>query len=582
MSEDPTFWANLHASEWCNHFRCTVCGKTGELTFVPKLAKPSEYYKTRLEADLCEWSTLCRSCGKRSVLGKSPPILAKATDFRAPSFDDALNRFVCCCGAYPMNKEGKFDMMELWKPVTDKQIEKASEYIRTQKKSVRAGQTHYSAHCRNHTTSNANTLGVSAPAHTSETRARVIQDLMDGWFTRRMLPYERLSKGQIETAKKLGLMLPWFDKDMARSLLRVFTKFPPFVQAHCTEELCIVMASLLSMWMPDEIPVVVEAIYECVLDVELQRYHSHLFLMKSWWTENVWSINLPKSKRPPAYFEYGAICSQVGLKEMLNIPEGTKKQISIFALKELNPYHFKNVIHSFCEHLRLLRSPESIPEIRRAVVSGMHANFPDMTKIQSYQYTLESLELPALESDPALKISRANCVEQSKIGETLKIREEQATRVVEIDRQIREDKAKMKKEIRKKGKTAYNAKIAARQAAITKRARHVDALIKNIKKFGFERATRDCARLFVSWFTHRSCFKCARVIQLERSKRCGACLTASYCSRKCQKDHWKEHKTTCQKEHSGPCQKECKTKKGRQKSCQKDKKGACHAMHMSG
>ncbi len=41
------------------------------------------------------------------------------------------------------------------------------------------------------------------------------------------------------------------------------------IGSHVTEELCIVFSSIVSMWMPDEIPIVVEAFCESLLDMEL-------------------------------------------------------------------------------------------------------------------------------------------------------------------------------------------------------------------------------------------------------------------------------------------------------------------------
>ncbi|KAL6716857.1 hypothetical protein ACLMJK_004769 [Lecanora helva] len=46
---------------------------------------------------------------------------------------------------------------------------------------------------------------------------------------------------------------------------------------------------------------------------------------------------------------------------------------------------------------------------------------------------------------------------------------------------------------------------------------------------------------------HRSCFACGRIEQSEALQTCARCLTARYCSRECQRKHWKTHKKTCHK-----------------------------------
>lgn len=44
-----------------------------------------------------------------------------------------------------------------------------------------------------------------------------------------------------------------------------------------------------------------------------------------------------------------------------------------------------------------------------------------------------------------------------------------------------------------------------------------------------------------------ACHKCYTRGESEKFGRCGGCTIAVYCSRECQKDHWKEHKNVCQK-----------------------------------
>jgi len=41
----------------------------------------------------------------------------------------------------------------------------------------------------------------------------------------------------------------------------------------------------------------------------------------------------------------------------------------------------------------------------------------------------------------------------------------------------------------------------------------------------------------------KSCLCCLK--QVDGSKKCGRCRTASYCSVECQKQHWKVHKNNC-------------------------------------
>ncbi len=62
---------------------------------------------------------------------------------------------------------------------------------------------------------------------------------------------------------------PNFPHLQCRALFRKFLKFCPLVGSHSTEEFGAVLASMVCMWMPDEIPLVLATYFEAVLDAEL-------------------------------------------------------------------------------------------------------------------------------------------------------------------------------------------------------------------------------------------------------------------------------------------------------------------------
>ena len=65
---------------------------------------------------------------------------------------------------------------------------------------------------------------------------------------------------------------------------------------------------------------------------------------------------------------------------------------------------------------------------------------------------------------------------------------------------------------------------------------------------GFEKLTRTAERdgqaVLVSRTIHR-CWNCGKTNASVKLSKCSRCETARYCSRQCQKDHWKEHKAEC-------------------------------------
>ena len=43
-----------------------------------------------------------------------------------------------------------------------------------------------------------------------------------------------------------------------------------------------------------------------------------------------------------------------------------------------------------------------------------------------------------------------------------------------------------------------------------------------------------------------SCNNCGKVEKGRKFKQCSSCKCVRYCSQKCQKEQWKDHKTLCQ------------------------------------
>jgi len=56
----------------------------------------------------------------------------------------------------------------------------------------------------------------------------------------------------------------------------------------------------------------------------------------------------------------------------------------------------------------------------------------------------------------------------------------------------------------------------------------------------------------------KSCLCCLK--QVDGSKKCGRCRTASYCSVECQKQHWKVHKNNCKDSNSDDSLERLRTK----------------------
>eukprot|EP01083_Nonionella_stella_P187414 688557_1 len=72
---------------WFDHFRCTGCREIGVLDFI---AEGRDDDPSRESGRYCLWSSKCKRCELKSVLGAEPDYLSESKSFRGPSMDWAL------------------------------------------------------------------------------------------------------------------------------------------------------------------------------------------------------------------------------------------------------------------------------------------------------------------------------------------------------------------------------------------------------------------------------------------------------------------------------------------------------------
>eukprot|EP01083_Nonionella_stella_P059146 154753_1 len=499
-----------------------------------------------------EWISECQSCYDVQKLGRTAAFPPKSKGFRGPSFEDVMQDAVgdqdySCCGHNwgPMREIG--GMRAIFKTHTDEQRLQLTENLRKWKSEWRANAFHGP---RSVGVGNPDDLydhrpdprgvGVDLPTLNKTTRPPYIRALLDGWLGRALLPHVTLSEKHITDAKKIALLLPWFDKKMARTLFRSFAKVGPMLGSHSTEELAIVFASIVSMWMPDEIPVVVEAYFESLLDLELFKYQYFMVMSISWYFENMWNLLLPWTIKMHPCSEYARICMATALHQVASIASKGKELLA--GTQDLIDLRLKTM--QMCLSMRVLRAPEAIPQMRLAVTEGLW-EFMENSFEDNFPQTLEMFDRPVRASDPGVKWFRDQLEAHSVSGSTRSVRERCQSKLAWLDGLIRESSEKEKKLKMELGEDAYAKLDQPYRDACDTLSEKSEKLFYNLAKTGAQFGLRSCAQELVPWFKQYACATCKRVVQVGLSKRCGRCRKVRYCDRNCQKSDWKAHKPHC-------------------------------------
>eukprot|EP01083_Nonionella_stella_P084253 233178_1 len=514
---------------WEHHFRCGDCKMVGTVEMGVRSLPPSHTGKPNFT-----WLSHCTACQKDSVLGDAPDYEPKTRGFRGPDLNRHLDVFLtdCNCPGGP------------WQPECEKNLQKALSSLRKEKAEFRAGK-HFGSE---HLILDADTINLVSGLSV-ENRPKFIRDLLDNWFPKRLLPHQALTESHIKCAQKLGLLLPWFDKDMARELFRKYLKFYNNQRSHSTQEMSIVLASMVCLWMPEEIPLVLETYFESILDKELTEYRPHVGLSVSCWFENVWTHHMPVVRRaPPGYIEYAWQCFAACLKlDLQFIEKSIEKGCSVE-----DEFDMKVNLSCTIAALISLKARCSMRDIRAATASGCQIIAVGHRMQDHYVGALKQFGLPVESSDPAVQWVREHYLAQAAERPVRSDAERKmcTDKVEQIDKWIETDDRRRKARIGEIGQAAYDAQKSAELQSDLEFSGKTLAFLDCIADFGFEKFTQTSATTFVKWFAKRTCANCARIVQIDISRKCGGCRLVSYCSKKCQKCHWETHKPDCEKSKS--------------------------------
>eukprot|EP01083_Nonionella_stella_P069805 186323_1 len=335
---------------------------------------------------------------------------------------------------------------------------------------------------------------ISFPDIEYSARLTMIKAEIPKLVVRKLKMNEALSTEQYRRAQTLTLLLPWFDKDAARALFRILSHLHPYLKSESTKELGCVLASMVSCWMADEIPLVYEAFCETLLDPKLIQYHQFLTLSHSWWFENLWCASLPLHTRPHAVI-YSGVCALTALRMALDKFRGKGRKTA----KRFSPQ-----VNALVTTLQSVGSLCAAGDIRAAASFGLLTKETE-EGAGAFMAKLEECSLRAMISG----LSIEHTPEETFPEESHQSDENTLT---DDDRLMSEK---------------------------------VDSLREAIVREDFDNATLNAAEDTNRWFRKRECSRCLCVMQRARFKRCGRCNSVSYCSRLCQKSHWKEHKVAC-------------------------------------
>eukprot|EP01083_Nonionella_stella_P160136 523173_1 len=196
----------------------------------------------------------------------------------------------------------------------------------------------------------------------------------------------------------------------ARQLFRKFISFPPNISSYSTRQFSVLLASMMSLWVPEEIPIVVEVLFECLIDKDLVDYLSHICCVLCLWFNNIWAPEIVCSHSPPDFVEYGWICAQLKLRQSLtkyknrntNYKRRKNKRRANQQYLHLSGQH---IVTKLCEVLCVLRARHAAVCADRRVCT--HAGSADLKRAASlglfvgnskfnYVRCLERLDLPVL------------------------------------------------------------------------------------------------------------------------------------------------------------------------------------------
>eukprot|EP01083_Nonionella_stella_P221486 791246_1 len=239
---------------------------------------------------------------------------------------------------------------------TDGQLASAFECLRQKKAAYRKGWL--------------SLPGFSPPESKSLPRSALIRALLKKWFKQRILPHQALSVDHKQLGLQIAYLFPFFNKKQARQLFRTFTLFYPNDASHSTMEFAMTITGMMCQWLPDEIPIIVEAFCESVMDPDLFAYQHFTVLALSYWYNNVWSQKVPLFKAHPPWVEYAWINLQAALLQLsylFEIRAGMDNYLEIRALDDIN----KKAVHLICVGLRGLQARRCMVDVEHATEIGL-------------------------------------------------------------------------------------------------------------------------------------------------------------------------------------------------------------------
>eukprot|EP01083_Nonionella_stella_P142471 440909_1 len=245
---------------------------------------------------------------------------------------------------------------KMWANATDGQLASAFECLRQKKAAYRKGWL--------------SLPGFSPPESKSLPRSALIRALLKKWFKQRILPHQALSVDHKQLGLQIAYLFPFFNKKQARQLFRTFTLFYPNDASHSTMEFAMTITGMMCQWLPDEIPIIVEAFCESVMDPDLFAYQHFTVLALSYWYNNVWSQKVPLFKAHPPWVEYAWINLQAALLQLsylFEIRAGMDNYLEIRALDDIN----KKAVHLICVGLRGLQARRCMVDVEHATEIGL-------------------------------------------------------------------------------------------------------------------------------------------------------------------------------------------------------------------